>query len=132
MESFIFRIAEQSLPIAVLIAMFIIILFLLYKINTQNIEKVKDEMLDNANKIKVGVDIDVALLKENQNRQSTNFDEMKLEVHRISTSMNTTSNKIDNVAHSVREVNHTLELISIQLGASAMDAIKSKIKKGEE
>jgi peptidoglycan hydrolase CwlO-like protein len=138
MESLLFEMAKYSWVVALMLLMFLIILVLVYKINNNNIDKIKTElmisinaikvdMMDNANKIKVGVDQDVVILKADQVHLSSQLKEVKDNIHSLGNKMQDFSNRISHMDKTMDRVNNTLTLMSIQMGGDLKQAIKGSI-----
>jgi hypothetical protein len=138
MDTLLMEVAKYSWIVAVMVAMFLLILWLLYKINNSNIDKVKTElmtsinnvkidMIENANKIKIGVDKDVVVLKSDQDHLSKQLEEVKFNIHNVNKNMVTMQHDVRTMNRTMDKVSHTLTLLSIQMGSNLKDAIKDSI-----
>jgi peptidoglycan hydrolase CwlO-like protein len=138
MDSLLFEMAKYSWVVALMLLMFLIILFLVYKINNNNIDKIKTElmisinaikvdMMDNANRIEVGVDKDVVILKQDQVHLSNQLKKVEDNIHSLGNKMQDFSNRISHMDKTMDRVNNTLTLMSIQMGGDLKQAIKGSI-----
>lgn len=143
MESILVEVAKYSWIVAVMVVMFLIIMWLLYKINNNNIENLKTElmasvnnvkidMIDNANKIKAGVDKDVVILKTDQDHLSKQLDEVKFNIHKINNTITNVEHNIRSIERTMDKVHNTLKFMAVQMGGDLRVAIKESIDNMEE
>lgn len=151
-----------------LLALFILLLaglcYLMYLIGKGHIEKndskmenvetrlmtsinnVKNEMIQNAKDIKVGVDKDVAMLKSEQDglskqqeglsKQQDSLDkkisQVEYNIHAMNKNMVNMQHEVRTMTGLVKDVNYTLKLMHIQMGGDLKQAIKGSIDNLED
>ena len=111
-----------------------------------SIINVKTEMIQNAKDIKVGVDKDVVILKSEQDglskqqdglsKQQDNLDkklsQVEHNIHSMNKNMVNMQHEVRTMSGLMKDVNHTLTLMHIQMGGDLKQAIKGSIDNLED